>query len=190
MFTQLIVMLFLACPIYLSTNRKLVERGTGFNKWMLDVSTYTLTIGILVTFLPVILEVMNLPWFQDIKDLLVNDVTLNLREHSSSLTIFCYIIRQAATVINTGAICLAVVQVAWQYYKIDSTVAILVSSFMGLLIIIRVFHMPVDNAEYYKKLFVAIEWAANNFWYFAVGILSFSAGVIMMCIKQNNQCRC
>ena len=188
MFINLVAMCLLA-PIWLSTSKKLVERKGGFSNCMRHVSIYTLVVSSLMLLAPVIFEVMNLQWFADFKEILKDDVVLNLRAHSRALTVLCYVIRQVAIMVSTGAVCLATMQLVCRYGKADKLVAVLVCTFAGILVVIRVFHMPVDNAEYHQKLFVAIEWVANKFWFFIIGILSFCAGIFVMGIKQRKQHR-
>lgn len=188
MFLSLVVMVVLS-PIWLSTCKKLVDQKGGFRSWMLHVSIYTLVTSFLVLVTPIIFEVMNLQWFKDFKEILVDDVVLNLKEHSRALTVLCYITRQIAIVVSTSAVCLATVQLVCRYGKADKVVAVLVCSFIGILVVILAFHMPVDNARFYQNLFVAIEWVANRFWFFIIGILSFCAGIFVMGIKQRKQHR-
>ena len=189
MFINLVVMSLIA-PIWLSASKKLVERKGGFSNWMRHVSVYTLVVCFFVLVAPVILEVMNLPWFADFKEILEDDVLLNLKAHSRALTVLCYAIRQVAIVVSTGAACLAGVQLVCRRKKTDNKLAVvLVFSFLWLLVVIRAFHMPVDNGEFYQKVFAAIEWVADRFWFFIIGILSFCAGIFVMGIKQRKQHR-
>lgn len=188
MFISMIAMVVVS-PIWLSANKKLVERR-DFGRWMRCVSIYTLVVGLMMALTPVVLEVMNLQWFKDFKEILVGDVVLNLKEHSRALTVLCYAIRQIAIVVSTGAVCLAGIQLVCRRGKGDNKLAtVLIFSFLGLLIVIHAFHMPVDNARFYQKLFVSIEWVANRFWFFIIGILSFCAGIFVMGIKQRKQHR-
>ena len=189
MYINLIIMVFLA-PIWFSTSKKLVERKGGFNNWMRHVSIYTLVVGFMMALTPVVLEVMNLQWFADFKEILRDDVLMNLKAHSRALTVLCYVVRQVAIMVSTGAVCLATVQLVCRYGKADKLVAVLVCTFAGILVVIRAFHMPVDDGEFYQKLFAAIEWVANRFWFFIIGIFSFCAGILVMGIKQRNQHRC
>ena len=179
------IAMLVVSPIWLSASKKLVERR-GFGRWMRCVSIYTLVVGLMMALTPIVLEVMNLQWFNDFKEILVNDVVLNLKEHSRALTVLCYTIRQVAIVVSTSAICLACIQLICRRGKGDNKLAtVLLFSFVGLLIVIRAFHMPVDNAGFYQKLFATIEWVANRFWYFVIGILSFSAGILVRSIKHH-----
>lgn len=187
MFISMIAMLVVS-PIWLSASKKLVERR-GFGRWMRCVSIYTLVVGLMMALTPIVLEVLNLQWFNDFKEVLVNDVVLNLKEHSRALTVMCYIIRQIAIVVSTSAVCLATVQLVCRYGKADKLVAVLVCTFAGILVVIRTFHMPVENGEFYQRVFAAIEWVANRFWFFIIGILSFCAGIFVMGIKQRKQHR-
>ena len=183
MFISMIAMLVVS-PIWLSASKKLVERR-GFGRWMRCVSIYTLVVGLMMALTPIVLEVLNLQWFNDFKEIVVNDEVLNLKEHSRALTVLCYIVRQVAIVVSTSAVCLATVQLVCRYGKADKLVVVLACTFACILVVIRAFHMPVDNAGFYQKLFATIEWVANRFWYFVIGILSFSAGILVRSIKHH-----
>ena len=174
MFISMIAMLVVS-PIWLSASKKLVERR-GFGRWMRCVSIYTLVVGLMMALTPIVLEV---------KEIMVDDVVLNLKEHSRALTVLCYVVRQVAIVVSTSAVCLATVQLVCRYGKADKLVVVLVCTFACILVVIRAFHMPVDNAGFYQKLFATIEWVANRFWYFVIGILSFSAGILVRSIKHH-----
>lgn len=177
MFVAIIIAFFLS-PIIISLLSPKAVQG-DFGRWMRIVSVYTLMVGVLVLVAPVVLKVINPQWFEDFKDLLVNDVILNLKERSRTSMVLCYVVRQIAIAISAIAVCLAAVQLIRRRYGNTRKV---VTLFIGIMLLS--FQMPLDNGEFYQKLFVAIEWAAEHFWYFVVGILSFCAGILVRSIKR------
>lgn len=179
MFMTMIIAVFLA-PIIITQLPNTVEGD--FDRWMRTASIYTLTLAILVLVAPVVLEVINPQWFEEYKDLMVNDVILNLKERSRTSMVLCYVARQIAIAVSAGAICLAGAHLASRRHSKHASV--LVSGCIWLLVVILSFQMPLDNGEFYQKLFVAIDWGAEHIWYFVTGILSFSAGILVRSVKR------
>lgn len=179
MYMTMIIAVFLA-PIIITQLPNTVEGD--FDRWMRNVSIYTLSLGALVLVAPVVLEVISPQWFEDFKDLLVNDVVLNLKERSRTSMVLCYVARQIAIAVSAGAVGLAVAHLASRRHNKHASA--LVGGCVCLLVVILSFQMPLDNGEFYQASFATIEWLAEHFWYFVTGILSFSAGILVRSVKR------